>query len=94
MAVSEIGVSFSDKSFGKESRIGNVFTYVIRELMQFDKTLDQSITRLQTAHRTCDLLFGVGDGKPGIETFRGFELSEAVCNVYDDKNLKPDEDWH
>ena len=63
MAVSEIGVSYPDETFGKESRFGNVFTYLLRDLMHFDQNLTESIERLKNAKRTCDLLFGVGDGK-------------------------------
>jgi len=70
IAISEIGVSYPDATFGNESRIGNPFTFVLRDILQFDKTLDESINRLKTTRRTCNLLFGVGDGKAG--TFRGF----------------------
>ncbi len=47
MAISEIGVYFSDSSWGKESRFGNPFTFVLRDILQFDTTLEQSITRLK-----------------------------------------------
>lgn len=70
MAISEIGVSYPDNTFGKESRIGNPFTYVLRDIIQFDKTLDETINRLETTRRTCNLILGVGDGKE--KTFRGF----------------------
>lgn len=63
MAISEIGVSFPDDTFGRESRIGNPFTFVLREILEFDQTLDQALTRIETAHRTCNLILGVGDGK-------------------------------
>jgi isopenicillin-N N-acyltransferase like protein len=33
MAISEIGVSYPDPSFGKESRIGNVFTFMMRDVI-------------------------------------------------------------
>ncbi len=33
MAISEIGVSYPDNTFGKESRIGNPFTYVLRDII-------------------------------------------------------------
>ena len=95
MAVSEIGVSFPDETFKKESRFGDPFTYVLREMMQFDHDLSSAIHRLNTTTRTCDLLFGVGDGQPNASIpFRGFELSHDTCNVYDDKNLEPNEEWH
>ena len=72
------GVSFPDKSFGKESRIGVPFTFLLRNILQFDNTLNASISRIQTAHRTCDLILGVGDGKSEAETVRGFEV-RCLC---------------
>ena len=90
MAISEIGVSFPDDTFGKESRFGIPFTvretlltttniiatlihcclhsiiqYILRDILQFDKTLIDATSRLSNAHRTCDLILGVGDGKVG-----------------------------
>lgn len=47
-----------------------------------------------TNNRTCDLILGIGDGKPEVATFRGFQISYSVCNVVDDKNLIPNETWH
>jgi len=40
MAVSEIGVYFSDETFGNESRFGNPFTYMLRDILQFDTNLN------------------------------------------------------
>lgn len=95
MAISEIGVSYPDKSFGKESRIGVPFTFLLRNILQFDDTLNASITRIKTAHRTCDLILGVGDGKPEAETVRGFEYSASVANVVSDTDLIPvNSTWH
>ena len=34
MAISEIGVSFPDATFGKESRDGVPFTYILRDVLQ------------------------------------------------------------
>lgn len=95
MAVSEIGVYFSDESWGKESRFGDPFTFVLRDILQFESTLNGSIARLQKTKRTCNLLLGVGDGKLQTDSFRGFQYSHSVCNVFSDKNLEPANDtWH
>jgi exportin-7 len=40
MAISEIGVSFPDASFGKESRFGVPFTYILRDILQFDADIE------------------------------------------------------
>eukprot|EP00058_Branchiostoma_floridae_P015574 XP_002601062.1 hypothetical protein BRAFLDRAFT_75498 [Branchiostoma floridae] len=92
MAISEIGVSFPDDSFGAESRFGVPFTYLLRDILQFDNTLDDSINRIANSARTCDLIFGVGDGK--LNAFRGVQYSASVSNFFDDQNLKPTADWH
>ena len=36
VAISEIGVSFPDDTFGRESRFGIPFTYILRDILQFD----------------------------------------------------------
>lgn len=92
LAVSEIGVSFPDDTFGKESRFGIPFTFILRDVLQFDNTLDDSINRMTSAKRTCNLILGVGDGKLG--TFRSVQYSASVANFMDDENLKPVADWH
>lgn len=92
MAISEIGVSFPDDTFGKESRFGIPFTYILRDILQFDKTLADAISRLSNAHRTCDLILGVGDGK--INTFVGVEYSASVADFFNPTNLRPVAAWH
>ncbi len=39
--------------------------YMFRDILQFDRTLQDAVHRISTAHRTCDLIVGVGDGKVG-----------------------------
>eukprot|EP01125_Pyxidicula_operculata_P006359 TRINITY_DN2208_c0_g1_i1.p1 TRINITY_DN2208_c0_g1~~TRINITY_DN2208_c0_g1_i1.p1 ORF type:complete len:363 (-),score=85.76 TRINITY_DN2208_c0_g1_i1:40-1128(-) len=93
LAISEIGVAFPDSSFGSESRIGIPFIFLLRDILAYDQTLDDSINRMSQAPRTCDLILGVGDGK--LNQFRGFAYSSSVLHVYDDKNMMPyNETWH
>jgi hypothetical protein len=92
VAISEIGVSFPDDSFGHESRFGIPFTYLLRDILQFDNGLDSSLERIRNAHRTCNLLLGVGDGK--VSRFTGIEYSAAVSKFFTWQNLKPDASWH
>ena len=49
MAISEIGVSFPDATFGKESRFGVPFTYLLRDILQFDTDLASSEMHLKNA---------------------------------------------
>ena len=63
LAISEIGVSHPDNTFGRESRHGIPFTFILRDVLQFDSHLEDSMDRMKNAHRTCNLILGVGDGK-------------------------------
>ena len=40
--------------------------YLLRDILQYDATLSDSVSRIAHAHRTCDLILGVGDGKVGL----------------------------
>jgi hypothetical protein len=92
LSIHEIGVAFPDDSFGGESRIGVPFTYVLRDILQFDKTQKAGVQRLQTANRTAHLILGVGGGKERV--FNSIEYSHDVCIPMDDTNMKPVADWH
>jgi hypothetical protein len=99
LGVSEIGVSYPDASFGNETYLakGYPFTYLIRDVLQFDETLTAAENRIENAERTCDLILGVGDGKadaPAGDAFRGFQYSPSVANMMTDENQMPLEDWH
>lgn len=65
--------------------------------------------RLTTAHRTCDLILGVGDAKVlqslftlcndeccciQLNQFRGVQYSASVANFFTWDNLRPTADWH
>lgn len=95
LSLSEIGVSMPDASFGKERYLaeGYPFGFLIRDILQFDKSIDDATNRITNAKRTCDLLLGVGDGNEN--SFRGYQYAPSVANVFDDKNLEPlNETWH
>jgi len=85
--MSSVPLAISEKvgdDFGKSSRIGIPFHYLLRDILQFDNTLDDSINRMINAHRTCAIYAGVGDGNYG--EFRLFEYTQGSLTVYDDKN--------
>jgi len=92
LGISEIGVSYPDATFGDQSRIGYPFIFLLRDILQWDLTVDDATTRMANAKRTCDLILGVGDGKLG--EFRGYQYSSSVLNVFNDLNQMPLEDWH
>jgi len=92
LGISEIGVAYPDDTFGSESRVGYPFLFLLRDILQWDITLDDATNRMANAKRTCDLILGVGDGK--TSQFRGYEYSSSVLNVFDDTNQMPLTDWH
>jgi len=92
LGISQIGVAYPDDTFGTESRVGYPFLFLLRDILQWDLTVDDSTSRMANAKRTCDLIMGVGDGK--VSEFRGYEYSSSVLNVFNDKNLQPLADWH
>lgn len=48
-------------------------------MLQFDQTLDDAINHIANAHRTCDLILGVGDGKVRVGTLcDGKERSASI----------------
>jgi hypothetical protein len=100
MAISEIGVSFADDSFGQgtentppEKVHGKPWMYVLRDVLQFSSTLEEGIKSIQESNRTCNLIIGLGDGKENY--VNGIEYSGYVANPYDDETLLPVNDtWH
>lgn len=95
IGISEIGVSFPDSSFGPEHFLakGYPFAFLMRDVLQFDESLEAATKRITEATRTCDLILGVGDGK--ANDFSGFQYSPHVATVIKPDNLLPVNDtWH
>jgi len=93
LAISEIGVSYPDDSFGSESRIGIPFIFLLRDILALDYTVDDATIRISTTRRTCDLILGVGDGK--LNQFKGYQYSYSTIKVINDIDLIPyNETWH
>lgn len=74
-------------------RLGPLIRYILRDIMQFDESLADAEKRLTDAHRTCDLIFGVGDGKAN-GGFRSVQYSHSVANFFNDSTMEPVADWH
>jgi len=93
LGISEIGVDYPDSTFGTESRIGVPFVFLLRDILQFDNTLQDALKRIVNVKRTCDLILGVGDGK--ISEFRGIAYSSSKVTIMDDTNQLPlNNTWH
>ncbi len=41
------------------TRFGIPWNFMLRDVLQFDTALDDATNRMSTAHRTCDVIFGV-----------------------------------
>jgi hypothetical protein len=92
-AISEIGVSYPDETFGDEDPFGVPFVFLLRDVLQFDASLDDALNRMMNAQRTVRLILGVGDGK--IESFRSIQYSHSIMRIMDDKNMLPyNTTWH
>ena len=65
---------------------------MLRDILQFDSSVAESVARIQNAARTANLILAVGDGKPGVadtDRYRAFAYSGSKVTVYDDTNLEP-----
>merc|ERR1712141_337493 len=89
MGISEIGAGTAGDSpdFPSESRKGRSFTWILRDILQFDKSADEAKERMENEDRTCNLILGVGDGK--AEKFHGFAYDAARLTTYNDKDMQP-----
>eukprot|EP01120_Amphizonella_sp_Union-15-10_P000168 TRINITY_DN10204_c0_g1_i1.p1 TRINITY_DN10204_c0_g1~~TRINITY_DN10204_c0_g1_i1.p1 ORF type:complete len:444 (+),score=73.68 TRINITY_DN10204_c0_g1_i1:42-1334(+) len=93
MGISEIGVSYPDDTFGDENPFGIPFVFLLRDILQFDQSLDDALNRMINAQRTVHLILGVGDGK--IPAFRSIQYSHSKMQIMDDNNMMPyNETWH
>lgn len=61
---------------------------MLRDVLQWDKKIEESIQRMKTTKRTCNLILGVGDGKEN-GYFRSFQYSHSTLNVINDTNPLP-----
>ncbi|MEW6238696.1 MAG: C45 family peptidase [Candidatus Omnitrophota bacterium] len=89
MAVSEIGDDYDQANDSFEAM---PFVYLLRNIMQYDESLEQAIERMRSTKRNTSLMYAVGDGKKGEA--RAFQTSHTLCNVYDPQNLEPLTDSH
>jgi len=68
---------------GEQSRIGIPWHFLLRDILQFDETVDDALTRIVNADRTCAIHVGVGDP---VRKFRAIEYSYESATIYNDFN--------
>jgi len=92
--ISSVPVGISEKVWlayaGDSSRVGIPWHFLLRDILQWDKTVDQATARASNAARTCSIFAGVGDNVNG---FRAMEYSYSALTVFDDKDY-PEYDGH
>ncbi|KAA3662080.1 MAG: hypothetical protein DWQ10_03245 [Calditrichaeota bacterium] len=84
LAISEIGDDYHKES---DTFAGIPFMFLLRDILQFDTSLDEAISRVCSANRTTSLMYGIGDGELG--ELRGLQTSHIACNVFSPQNLEP-----
>lgn len=89
LAISEIG---DDYDAANDSFDGIPFAFLLRDILQFDNSLDAALVRLRNAKRTSSLMYAVGDGHLGH--VRAIQTSRTLCNVFDAENLEPNVPTH
>jgi len=85
--MSSVPLGISEKvgdDFGWESRIGVPWHFLLRDILQFDMTLDDAINRMANAARTCNIYLGIGDGNQ--RQFRLFEYGWSELLVFNPLN--------
>jgi hypothetical protein len=77
IAVSEIGESFGE---GHETLAGEPMPFVLRDVLENARTLDEGVGIIRRAHRTSSYLYCVGDGK--LPAARALRTARDFCEVY------------
>jgi hypothetical protein len=87
-------------STDKTTRFGIPWNFMLRDVLQFDSTLDDATNRMGNSHRTCDVIFGsfhpfaftlpshddAGVGSILDGEMRVYDYSAQELLVYDDAN--------
>jgi hypothetical protein len=64
---------------GHQSRVGIPWTYLLRDILQWDQTNEDAVSRIHNAKRTCSIFIGLGDATPD---FNVVQYSNEVVNVF------------
>jgi len=68
---------------GSSSRSGIPWHFMLRDILQWDRSVDDAINRVNSVERTCSIFIGVGDP---VRKFRVLEYSYESVTVLDDYN--------
>ena len=70
---------------GHDSRLGTSFTFVLRDILQFDSTREEGTSRIQDSRRTCSIWVGLGDSQSNEMNIIQYSYENAT--VYDNENF-------
>jgi len=68
---------------GTDTREGIPFHFLLRDILQFDSNIDDALSRIASARRTCAIHIGLGDN---TGQFRAIEYAHEYIKIYDDYN--------
>lgn len=77
---------------GKYSVTGIPWTFLLRDILQFDTTIEAAEQRLENAHRTCAIYVGIGDAK--VPNFNLVDFSYPNITVYNDTDFPAYPPYH
>eukprot|EP01129_Flabellula_baltica_P007984 TRINITY_DN3141_c5_g1_i1.p1 TRINITY_DN3141_c5_g1~~TRINITY_DN3141_c5_g1_i1.p1 ORF type:complete len:438 (+),score=105.66 TRINITY_DN3141_c5_g1_i1:88-1401(+) len=69
---------------GTKSRSGYPWHFMLRDILQFDVTVDDAINRISSTARTCSIWIGLGTPE---DHFKAVSYSHDYYRVYDDRNF-------
>eukprot|EP01133_Synstelium_polycarpum_P012990 gene12990-15280_t len=72
---------------GTSSRAGVPWHFLLRDILQFDQSIDEALNRIYNAERTCSIYVGIGSNS--TNEFRAVEYSHEVVRVFDDTTEFP-----
>ena len=78
---------------GKDRRNGVPFTLMLRDILEFDTSVEEALQRMQTVKRTCSIWAGVG--APGASPrFTIVEYARDYIKSFNSSNLQSDNPQH
>lgn len=85
----DVGVSEKvwDKYTGKKTYSGMPWSFVLRDILQYDQTVAEGLARLESTNRTCSIFVGLGDVAPGGPHYNVIEYSLDEVTSYNDTNF-------
>ncbi len=71
---------------GFETYKGIPWTYMFRDILNFDSSIDEALSRIASSHRTCSIHLGVGAARDK-DPFRLVDYSVNDVHIYNDVNF-------